>query len=108
MSNSPSISVPSVYREQDMTEKTKNETLVILDFSEGDQSSEVPGEWRGFSDRVMGGVSDAEFDADFIDDVVCFRLRGHVTRDNGGGFVQMARELGINESGFDASAFKGL
>ena len=91
-----------------MLNDTENQELLISDFRSGEPQSEVPGGWRGFSDRVMGGVSDASFEADEIDGLGCIRLRGRVTRDNGGGFIQMSRYMGDDRSGFDASAYKGL
>jgi hypothetical protein len=64
--------------------------------------------WRGFSDRVMGGVSDAQFGRDVIGGRRCIRLTGTVTRDFGGGFVQMALYLGGRNRPFDASAWRGV
>lgn len=86
----------------------QDQELLISDFRSGEVESDVPGSWQGYSDRVMGGVSDANFEPDVIDGVGCIRLRGRVTRDNGGGFIQMARYMGERRSGFDASAYKGL
>lgn len=91
-----------------MIKETQTAERVISDFRSGEPQSDVPGGWRGFSDRVMGGVSDAEFERDVIDGLGCIRLRGRVTRDNGGGFIQMSRYMGEDRSGFDASAYKGL
>ncbi len=82
--------------------------LVLSSFEEG-QDTLVPGaRWRGFSDRVMGGVSDAAFDAATVDGRRCVRLTGRVTRDQGGGFIQMALDLGSRGSGFDGSAYAGI
>lgn len=64
--------------------------------------------WRGFSDRVMGGVSDASFGRDVIAGRRCIRLTGTVTRDSGGGFVQMALYLGARRQPFDGSAWRGI
>jgi hypothetical protein len=64
--------------------------------------------WRGFSDRVMGGVSDAQFGRDVIAGRRCIRLTGRVTRDSGGGFVQMALDLGARRQPFDGSAWRGI
>jgi hypothetical protein len=49
--------------------------------------------WRLFSDRVMGGVSSGTLDADTIDGRPCLRMRGEVSLENNGGFVQMATDL---------------
>lgn len=64
--------------------------------------------WRGFSDRVMGGVSDAEFGLAEIDGLQCARLTGRVTRDSGGGFIQMALDLARGRGSFDAAAYSGI
>lgn len=64
--------------------------------------------WRGFSDRVMGGVSDADFGRDFIAGRRCIRLVGNVTRARGGGFIQMALDVGSRGKRFDASGWAGI
>jgi hypothetical protein len=82
--------------------------LIVTDFSFGDEASEVPGQWSGFTDRVMGGVSNADFERDVVDGRRCVRLKGRVTRDSGGGFIQLARYFGTSRDSFDASAYKGV
>jgi hypothetical protein len=82
--------------------------LVLSDF-DADPEWVAPGlRWRGFSDRVMGGVSDAHFGRDTLAGRRCVRLRGRVTRDRGGGFIQMALDLATRERDFDASAYAGI
>jgi hypothetical protein len=49
--------------------------------------------WRLFSDRVMGGVSSGTLDTDLVDGRACLRMRGEVSLENNGGFVQMAIDL---------------
>jgi len=79
---------------------------LVLSHFEDDKPYVLPGTgWRGFTDRVMGGVSDANFDRDEIDGQSCMRMSGDVTRDSGGGFVQMAYYFGESQ---DASAYRGL
>lgn len=81
-----------------------DERLVLSDFTPQDEYV-LPGvSWRGFTDRVMGGVSDADFNRDEIDGRRCVRMTGRVTRDNGGGFVQMALYL----NGADLSNYRGI
>jgi len=92
----------------DADARTADERRVLSDFR-GEEPVVMEGAgWRGFSDRVMGGVSDSRFGLDTIDGVRCARLTGTVTRDSGGGFVQMALALGQDRSGFDASRWSGL
>lgn len=82
---------------------------LVLSRFDGDGEYLAPGvAWRGFSDRVMGGVSDAEFGRDVIGGRRCIRLTGTVTRDFGGGFVQMALYLGGRSRPFDAAAWRGV
>lgn len=81
----------------------------VLSRFDGDAEYVAPGVyWRGFSDRVMGGVSDAQFGRDVIGGRRCIRLTGTVTRDSGGGFVQMALYLGGRSRSFDGSAWLGV
>jgi hypothetical protein len=81
-----------------------NKRLVLSDFGPR-QEVLIPGaRFRGFTDRVMGGVSNADFNRDEIDGRRCVRMTGNVTRDNGGGFVQVA--LYLDDT--DASGYKGV
>jgi hypothetical protein len=64
--------------------------------------------WRGFSDRVMGGVSRETVSHEVIDIEPCVRLTGDVRLDNNGGFIQMAMDLAPGSETFDASAFAGF
>jgi len=82
--------------------------LVLSSFG-GDREVLAPdARWRGFSDRVMGGVSDATFGRATVAGRPCIRLAGRVTRDNGGGFIQMALDLGTRAGDFDASGYAGV
>ena len=80
--------------------------LVLSDFAADPERIADGLRWRGFSDRVMGGVSEAWFGRDVVGGRRCIRLRGRVTRDRGGGFVQMALDPGAGV--IDASAFAGI
>ncbi|MDH3977728.1 MAG: CIA30 family protein [Gammaproteobacteria bacterium] len=64
--------------------------------------------WRGFSDRVMGGISTAELSSTRIGGKNCIRLTGNVTRESNGGFVQMALSFGADSAEFDASRYAGI
>lgn len=64
--------------------------------------------WRGFSDRVMGGVSRETVSREVIDGQPCTRLTGDVRLDNNGGFIQMAMDLAPDGETLDASAFAGI
>jgi len=85
-------------------EQAKN--LVLSNFTNGYM---LPGAgWRGFSDRVMGGISNAELDSATIAGKNCIRLIGNVTRESNGGFIQMALYFGREYNELDGSAYKGV
>lgn len=70
-------------------------------------SSTLGTEWRFVSDTVMGGISTGNIKADKFNGKNCLRMRGNVSTENNGGFVQMA--LSLSERGvFDASDYDGL
>jgi len=65
--------------------------------------------WRFFSDRVMGGVSDGDAQVEMVAGRRAIRLRGTVSLDHGGGFLQVACPLGTSSHPvFDASALAGI
>jgi len=80
-------------------------SLILSDFTASIPVM-LPGvSWRGFTDRVMGGISDADFGQSEVGGVRCARMSGQVTRDQGGGFVQMAMYFDPDS---DASAYRGI
>jgi hypothetical protein len=82
--------------------------LVLSNFQDLDPIVVPARRWRGLNDRVMGGVSDAEFRLAEVAGTRCILLTGRVTRNQGGGFIQMALDLGSSAQPFDASAYAGL
>lgn len=81
--------------------------LIIDDRSSGDLKSNLGIEWRLFTDTVMGGVSNGKLSLETYQGKKCLRMRGDVSTENNGGFVQIA--LALTESGsFDASAYDGV
>jgi hypothetical protein len=81
--------------------------FLIDDFAR-DGVSALGTRWQTFSDRVMGGVSDGETAFETIEGRRCLRLRGQVSLENRGGFVQAALPLVERGGSFDAGRFKGL
>jgi hypothetical protein len=61
-----------------------------------------------FTDRVMGGVSTAQASIEMVQGRRALRLRGTVSLDRNGGFVQVARVLGERGRALNASAYGGL
>jgi hypothetical protein len=84
------------------------ESFLIDDFSNGPGTSAIGTEWRLFTDRVMGGVSDAISTMETIEGRRCLRLKGRVSLENNGGFIQVALPLALGGRSFDASIFKGV
>ncbi len=63
--------------------------------------------WRLITDAVMGGVSEGRLTADTIAGRNCLRLRGTVSLDNRGGFIQAALDTD-SEGVLDASGYSGV
>ncbi len=76
---------------------------LLDDFADTDGRSTLGTEWQGFTDRVMGGVSDMQ--AGYVDtaDGPALRMRGTVRLDNNGGFVQVRLPLVVDGTALDAS-----
>jgi hypothetical protein len=85
---------------------TQTDDLTLSSFTQGYVKPGI--EWRGFSDRVMGGISTAELESANVAGKSCIRLTGSVTRESNGGFVQMALYFGGENEEFNASAYKGV
>jgi len=84
------------------------EAMLIDDFSDETLISPLGTQWRGVSDRVMGGVSIAGVTHDVIDDQTCLRLRGDVRMENSGGFIQASLSFSSDGENLDAREFTGL
>tara|TARA_Y100000816_G_C26100928_1_gene583409 strand:- start:1897 stop:2409 length:513 start_codon:yes stop_codon:yes gene_type:complete len=61
-----------------------------------------PGDWRGITDQVMGGVS--ELIIMHKDGV--FMMKGNVSTDNNGGFVRLSNRIDLNSNNFQGIRFK--
>lgn len=79
--------------------------LVLDDFSAAPATA---GTWSVFTDRVMGGVSTAGATLDLVAGRRALHLRGSVSLERNGGFVQVARPLGRGAVPLDARSFIGL
>jgi hypothetical protein len=83
--------------------------LVLEDFDTvAERGGRPTHSWVGFSDRVMGGISDGELHQTVIGGRACLRLTGRVTRAHGGGFVQLAMTPAGSGGRLDASGYAGL
>jgi len=91
-----------------MSKADLSERLVLSTFHNGDIQTYEGSGWRGFSDRVMGGISNAEFDIVEVAGKEALHLTGNVTRESNGGFIQMAYYFGNNYLSFNASEYAGI
>lgn len=64
--------------------------------------------WRLVTDAVMGGVSCGTLARETLEGLEANLMRGNVSIDNNGGFIQIALDLAPRGTSFDASAFTGL
>ena len=81
--------------------------MLIDDFMDERLVSSLGPQWRGVSDQVMGGISEATASHDVIDGLSCLRLTGDVRLENDGGFIQAALDLTRTDGTLDASKFSG-
>ncbi len=81
--------------------------LVIDDRTGGGFRASIGTEWRLVTDRVMGGVSAGEMTLDSYKNRRCLRMRGTVSTENNGGFVQIALPLS-DQGDFDATRYTGV
>ena len=88
--------------------RAQSTEMLIDDFASPDLVSKLGTRWRGVSDRVMGGISEASVARELVDDRACLRLTGDVRLENEGGFIQAALDLAPDGGSFDASDFLGL
>ena len=81
--------------------------LVIDDRSNNDVTSNLGTKWQLVTDGVMGGLSQGQLTLDEYKGKNCLRMRGDVTTENNGGFVQIALSLSEQDV-FDATAYSGV
>ncbi len=64
--------------------------------------------WEMISDRVMGGMSRGAMTRDTVRGRSSLRLKGSVSLENSGGFIQMALDLAPRGRTIDARAWNGI
>ncbi len=87
------------------------DTGIIDEITEPFPITSSGSEWAGFTDQVMGGISNGKLERQTIDNRDCNVMLGNVSLYNNGGFIQMASELTTNPAKsltVDASAFDGV
>lgn len=83
-------------------------TMLIDDFSDHKLISKLGTQWRGVSDKVMGGISDFSIGQQVVNNRTYMQLAGDVSLENNGGFIQAALDLEVSKKTFDASNFSGI
>jgi hypothetical protein len=81
---------------------------VIDDLSRDDLVATIGTRWQLVTDRVMGGVSDGTLVRESVSGRPALRMRGDVSLENNGGFVQMALDLAPDGGVVDASSWTGI
>ncbi len=81
---------------------------VIDDFSGAFPQSACGSTWQLLSDAVMGGVSSGRMTEEVIAGRRAVRMRGEVSLENNGGFLQIALDLAPSGETVDASGFTGI
>lgn len=87
-------------------ESTMNNYLPLYDFNE--TAVEPQFEWKGFTDQVMGGVSEISTRVMSQDDEIFIRMEGDVSLENNGGFIQISLRLASGLKSYNASEFDGI
>ena len=82
--------------------------MLIDDFSDQNLISKLGTRWRGVSDKVMGGISEAAIARTVIGSRPCLHLTGEVRLENDGGFIQATLDLAPSGGTFDASDYTGV
>lgn len=83
-------------------------SAVIDDLSREPPVSAIGTRWQVFTDRVMGGVSNGTMVRESVAGRPAIRMRGDVSLENNGGFVQIAIDLAPDGKAVDASAWQGI
>jgi hypothetical protein len=81
---------------------------LIDEFCAADGLSARGTRWAASSDKVMGGVSQAQMRRLTHAGQACIELSGAVSLENNGGFVQLALDLDADGQNTDARAYRGL
>jgi hypothetical protein len=85
-----------------------SDSLLLDDFSRAGGVSAIGTRWEGFTDRVMGGVSDMRMEFAELPEGRVLRMRGTVRLENRGGFIQARLPLDAGGGAFNASDWDGV
>jgi hypothetical protein len=83
-------------------------SAIIDDMSREPPTAAIGSIWQLFTDQVMGGISEGTMVRETIAGRAAIRMRGDVSLENNGGFVQIALDLRPDGGVADASAWSGI
>jgi hypothetical protein len=81
---------------------------IIDDLSREPPVATIGTNWQLFTDKVMGGVSKATMVRETVEGRPAIRLRGNVSLENNGGFVQISLDFRPSGGSIDASSWTGI
>jgi hypothetical protein len=81
---------------------------IIDDLSREPPIATIGTRWQLFTDTVMGGVSRATMARETVEGRAAIRLRGKVSLENNGGFVQISLDFRPDGGPIDASSWSGI
>ena len=81
---------------------------IVDDLSRKPHTATIGTSWQIFTDRVMGGVSDGTISRELVAGRPAIRMRGDVSLENNGGFVQISLDLDPDGKAVDVSAWQGI
>ena len=82
--------------------------LILDDLSGVPPIATIGSNWQLITDQVMGGVSQGTMVRDTVAGRPAIRMRGNVSLENNGGFVQIALDLSPDGGATDVSAWSGV
>jgi hypothetical protein len=89
-------------------ETMKVDSAIIDDLSRDPPLSAIGTRWQLFTDRVMGGLSNGAMVREMVAGRPAIRMRGDVSLENNGGFIQIALDLAADGKAIDASTWRGI
>jgi hypothetical protein len=81
---------------------------IIDDLGREPPVASIGSNWQLLTDQVMGGVSKGTMAREAIAGRAAIRMRGDVSLENNGGFIQIALDLSPDVGSVDASAWSGI
>jgi hypothetical protein len=81
---------------------------VIDDLSENPPLATIGTQWQVVTDQVMGGMSSGTLVREIVGGRPAIHMRGNVSLENNGGFVQVGLDLAPDGKAVDASSWTGI